>query len=390
VEAQALASDAGDAVLAAAAAVRIPRLTRFLVPDRELESLLTDALEVLGDAAPVLRVRLLARRAVIAEDADDRRVHSDQAVQAAKQLGDEALLAEVLSARLYVLWAPDTAEERLVSSPQIIELAVRTGDVRRELDGRMWRLIALLEFGRVAEAEAELGRYERIAERLGQPEFLFFARSRRSALAALRGRFEEAEQLTRTAYDLAVRAGLPDAGYVLEAQLGVIALTRGGALLDEVLEIGARQGVPPMLQAFAALSRAYGLAVTGRGEEARALFPSGLSEINLDTVPGPSRWLYLGTTAEVAYRLGDAAARSVRDKLTPLCGLVRRRRRGCWVRRSGLPVPWVVRAHPRPARRRGQVAACGSGQQPPHRCGTVCGPRPGRAGHRAWPAGPAR
>jgi tetratricopeptide (TPR) repeat protein len=182
----------------------------------------------------------------------------------------------------------------------------------------MWRLIALLEFGRVAEAEAELGWYERVAERLGQPEFLFFARSRRSALAALRGRFDEAEQLTRTAHDLAVQAGLPDAVNVLEAQLGVIALTRGGALLDEVLEIGARRGVPPMFQVFTALSWAYGLVVTGRREEARALFPTGLPEVNLDTVPGPSRWLYLGTTAEVAYRLGDAAAaRSVYDELTP-------------------------------------------------------------------------
>jgi predicted ATPase len=94
-EAQALASSAADPVLAATAAAGIPRLTQFLVPDRELESLLTDALEGLGDAAPVLRVRLLARRAVIAEDAGDRQLHSDQAVQAAQHLGDDALLGEV-------------------------------------------------------------------------------------------------------------------------------------------------------------------------------------------------------------------------------------------------------------------------------------------------------
>jgi predicted ATPase len=59
VEAQALASGAGDPVLAASAAARIPRLTRFLVPDRELESLLTGALEGLGGAEPALRARLL-------------------------------------------------------------------------------------------------------------------------------------------------------------------------------------------------------------------------------------------------------------------------------------------------------------------------------------------
>jgi tetratricopeptide (TPR) repeat protein len=317
VEAQTLAIGAGEVVLAAEAAVRIPRLTRFLVPDRELESLLTEALEALGDAAPVLRVRLLARRAVIAEDAaEDRRSHSDQAVEAARQLGDKGLLAEVLSAWLYVLWAPETGEERLATSTQIIELAVQTGDVRRELDGRMWRLIALLEFGRVAEAEAELGRYEQLAERLGQPEFLFFARSRHSALAALRGRFDEAEQLTRTAYDLAVKAGLPDAVTVLGAQLSVIAAARGGELLDEVVELEARHGTPPMFQVFAALGQAYGLVITGRREEARAVFRAGLA--GTDPVPGPSLQLHLMMVAELAYQLGDAeAARSVRDQLTP-------------------------------------------------------------------------
>jgi hypothetical protein len=126
-DAQALASGTGDPVLAADAAVRMPRLTQFLVPDRELEAALAAALEGLGDAAPALRARLLARRAVIAEDAQDRRTRIDQAVEAARTLGDEGLLAEVLSARLYVLWAPETAEERLATSAQIIGLGVRTG-----------------------------------------------------------------------------------------------------------------------------------------------------------------------------------------------------------------------------------------------------------------------
>src|SRR5829696_422461 len=311
-DAYALAGSAGDAVLAVEAVVRMPRLTHFMVPDRELEAVLTGALAALGDAAPGLRVRLLARRAVIAEDAQDRRTRIDQAVQAARQLGDEGLLGEVLSARLFVLWAPDTAQERLVTATEIIELGVRTGEVRRELDGRMWRLVSLLEFGRMAEAEAELGRYERLAERLGQPEFLFFARSRRSTLAALRGRFEEAERLTRTAYDLAVTAGLPDAPNVLGSQLAAIATARGGALVDEVLELQAFSD--PFL-----LGQAYVLLAAGRRAEARALFPDGLSGIDVARVPGPVRGLHLAAVAEVAYQLGDAdAARSVREELVHL------------------------------------------------------------------------
>jgi tetratricopeptide (TPR) repeat protein len=316
VEAQALASGAGDSVLAASAAARIPRLTRFLVPDRELESLLTGALEGLGGAEPALRARLLARRAVIAEDAQDRRAHSDQAVQAARQLGDDGLLAEVLSGRLYVLWAPDTAEERLATSAQIIDLGVKTGDVRRELDGRMWRFIALLEFGRMAEAEVELGRYRRLAERSGQPEFLFFARSRHSTLAALRGRFDEAQQLAQAAYELAVTAGLPDAPNVFGAQLAAIVSARGRNPVDEIPELQpeADEDPPQVMQ----LMQAFGLVVAGRLEEARALFPAGLPGIDINRIPGPNRWFWLAVVAEVAYRLGDAnAAGPVREELTP-------------------------------------------------------------------------
>jgi tetratricopeptide (TPR) repeat protein len=309
VDAHALAADAGDPILAADAAIRMPRLTQFLVPDRELESMLTAALERLGDAAPALRARLLARHAVIAEDAEDRQARSDQAVKAARRLGDAGLLAEVLSARLYVQWAPETAEERLATSTEIIELAVRTGDVRRELDGRMWRQIALLEFGRVAEAEAELDRYERLAERLGQPEFLFFARSRRATLATLRGRFDDAEQLARAAYDLAAKAGLPDAVNVFGAQLGMVAAARGRNPMDAMPELAAAQDVPLVIQA-------YGLLAAGRREQARALLPGGLGEMDPGWVLGPARSIYLATVAEVAYQLGDAdAGRWVRDQL---------------------------------------------------------------------------
>src|SRR6266487_284607 len=309
VEAHALAAGAGDPILAADAAIRIPRLTRFMVPDRQLESMLARALDRLGDTAPALRARLLARHAVIAEDAEDRRGRSDQAVEVARAAGDAGLLAEVLSARLYVRWAPEAAVQRVATSTEIIELAVRTGDVRRELDGRMWRLIALLEVGRVGEAEAELDRYERLAERLDQPEFLFFARSRRATLATSRGRFDDAERLARAAYDLALKAGLPDAVNVFGAQLGMVAAARGRNPSDEIPEVLAVQDVPLVIQA-------YGLLAAGRHEQARALFPAGLEGIDLGRVPRPARVIHLAMVAEVAYQLGDGdAARWVRDQL---------------------------------------------------------------------------
>jgi tetratricopeptide (TPR) repeat protein len=301
-EAHALALGTGDVQLVAHAAIHTPRTTTFLVPDRELESVLTDALQVVGDADMRLRARLLARRAVIAEGAVDRQTHSDQAVRAARELGDDLLLAEVLSARLFVLWAPDTAQERLETSSEIIDLAVRSGDVRRELDGRMWRLGALLEFGRVAEAEAELNRYEYIAERLGQPEFLFFARSRRCTLSTMRGRFDEAERLTREAHALAVDAGLPDALNVFTSQLFFIAYWRGGELIAESSALFADLDRQSMLPA----------------PFVRADVPPAAVTPAPDQVPGPARWLYFHMATSMAYQRGDAAAaRSIYGSLTP-------------------------------------------------------------------------
>ena len=144
---------------------------------------------------------------------------------------------------------------------------------------------------------------------MGQPEFLFFARSRRSTLAALRGRFDEAERLARTAYDLAVRAGLPDALNVLEGQLAAVAWASDGDLVDEVLELDTPLNTPSVFQAHLLLA-------ADRREEAYALFPAGLSGIDINQVPGPSRAVTLAVVAEVAYRLGDAdAAQSVREEL---------------------------------------------------------------------------
>ena len=164
IEAQSVAAEVGDGVLAAQAAVLIPQLATFLESDRELESKLATAVEALGDADEALRARLLARWSVVSKDDKDRRIRADQAVVVARNLGDGRVLADVLTGRLFVTWAPDTTRERLETADQIIDLATRMGDTRRLLDGRMWRLIALLEFGRAAEAEAELTRYEHLAE----------------------------------------------------------------------------------------------------------------------------------------------------------------------------------------------------------------------------------
>ena len=95
---------------------------------------------------------------MLEQDNSAARKHSQAALAIADDLGSRRVLAEVLSARVFALWSPETVHERLRAAERIVDLALRAGDLRRELDGRLWRVfIALLELGRVVEAGFELG-----------------------------------------------------------------------------------------------------------------------------------------------------------------------------------------------------------------------------------------
>lgn len=310
-----LARDAGRPDIAADVAVRIPKSTPFLVADRALQRELDAALAEVDPADLGRRARLLARHAVIAETVETRERDGDLAVGSAERLGDDVLLAEVLSARLFVTWTPEHAADRLAMAPRIIELGRSTGDLRRELDGRMWRFIALLEHGRLDEAEAELDRYAARADPTGQPEFRFVVRSRRAMLAAVRGRFEEAETLARQAHTDARDAGLADADAALGGQLALLALLTGR--IDLRREARSLGDLPePMGSIAAALDRAG-----GDRSQFRAQFPDGLPPMPADRIPGPARLLILGLLVDVAYRLGDRrTARAVYDALLPHAG----------------------------------------------------------------------
>lgn len=322
----ALGRAAGDIVQLAEAVLAIPRISSFMSPDRELEAHLRVALDSVGDSSPALRARLLARRAAITSylEQEDVRAMSAEAVALAEAVHDPAVLAEALSARAFALWSPETTDDRLDTSDRIIALAVREEDLLREMDGRMWRLIALLELGRVSEAEAELDQYELLAERLDHPSVLLFARSRRAMFATMRGRFEEAERLTREAYQLALDAGAPDAPNLFGSQLGEIARLRGGPVPEELATMVADKPIPSIFKAWFSLT-------DGRAEEAASYLTAGLPE--LTTVAGPpfvSLHITAATcAAELNHREGFAAVRQ---------GLLRLEHRfavgggavGCW------------------------------------------------------------
>jgi tetratricopeptide (TPR) repeat protein len=92
----------------------------------------------------------------------------------------------------------------------MIAAARAAGDREAVLQGRNWRVVDLLELGRVEEAAAEIDAYEVLADEVALPHFSWYVPLWRATLAALAGRWAEAGELTEQALELAGRADDPN------------------------------------------------------------------------------------------------------------------------------------------------------------------------------------
>ena len=184
----------------------------FLTVDTRLVRLIEAALDR-GPAAPQ-RARLLARLAHAllgdASQAARRRELIAEALPLARNSGDPAVLAEVLDARLHALWDPAGAQDRLESAAEIIAAARDSADLARERRGLFWRFVALMELGRVTEAESALAAFEHEARLAGDAAGQIMALARHAMLATIRGRFAEAETLASRVAEQGAAIHLPD------------------------------------------------------------------------------------------------------------------------------------------------------------------------------------
>jgi hypothetical protein len=200
----------------------------FLGVDTGLIRLLEAALSrVVEDGA---RARLLARlaHALLGETgaAVRRRALAEEALVLARRCGDGAVLAEVLDARLHALWDPESALDRLAAAAEIIGVARAEADLRRERRGLFWQFVALMELGRVAEAEAVLAAFDREARAAGDAAATVMAVSRYAMLAATRGQFDDAQALIAQVAEEGRRAGLADTDRLVATVRWMIALLR--------------------------------------------------------------------------------------------------------------------------------------------------------------------
>ena len=229
-------------------ALRVPSTAAFLDVDTSLIRLLEAAADSAADDG--LRARVLARlaRELLgdASAASRRRALAAAALRLAHRAADPGALADVLDARLHALWDPDGAHDRLAAGSEIIELARAAGDDRRERQGQFWRFVALMELGRVAEAESALAAIGREAAAAGDAETTVMVTARHAMLAILRGRFDDASLLIEDVARGARRARMADADAITGTLTGAVAAERsartdGDSAVAELLTAARRQ-----------------------------------------------------------------------------------------------------------------------------------------------------
>jgi tetratricopeptide (TPR) repeat protein len=289
-------------------ALRAASAAAFLDLDTSLIRLLELAVErARDDATRSLILARLARELLGDASAGERRqALADEALRLARRAQDPGPLAIALDARLYALWDPGGAEDRLAAGSEIIALARAAGDDQRERQGQFWRFVALMELGRVTEAESALAAYAREAAAAGDAEAAVTVTARHAMLAALRGRLDEATRLTREVAEASRKAGMADADAITGTLGGLVLVERATVAEAEAAVtflLGAAVRQPGHL--FEATAARI-MAETGRTAEAAAeldrLLPRALA------ASGP-RWVgALADLALVAARTGQAGA----------------------------------------------------------------------------------
>ncbi|MDX6367002.1 MAG: hypothetical protein QOK30_2078 [Nocardioidaceae bacterium] len=271
----------------------------FLEVDSGMVGLLETALTRVADDRD--RARLLARlaHALLGDPLarGRRRALVDDALVLARRSGDAAVLAEVLDARLHALWDPEGALDRLEAAGEIIDLARASADSERERRGLFWRFVALMELGRVGDAEAVLASFDREARVAGDAGAAVIVVSRHAMLATIRGRFDDASRLVVQVAEQGRHVGLSDTERLVGTLRGAIALLRGGSPTQEaeaaleVLRAFARRHPGHLYEATAARL----LISLGRTSEAGLELQRALPLVLAGSGP---RWL--GAAADLA------------------------------------------------------------------------------------------
>jgi len=314
-EAGDIAREIGSATGFAKAALGSAQIFALII-DEEMVALLEEALQWLGDGDPSLQSRLLSRLVTelsLARDSARVSTLSEHALAVARRTGDRGALSAALSARRWSLRTPESIGERQQISTEFLRLAASAGSDRLAIQGHQWHLMDLFELGDIDGADAALEVYSSLAQERRLPAELYWMWIYRAARLLLAGRYEEAEEHSRAAFELGTRID-PNADLAFTLQMVTIRRDRGG--LEEFEDdVRAKVEQYPAIPGWRCVL-AHMLCELGRLDDARQELDA-VSANAFDVLPRDALWLgAIAYCAEVAARL-EVHAEALYELLRP-------------------------------------------------------------------------
>jgi tetratricopeptide (TPR) repeat protein len=321
-EATRRSAERGDADALARAALANTRGTLpSIVGDVDYERVAAfeAALEAIGADDTPTRARLLAALAAEITYTGDRgrRLRlADEALAIARRCRDATTLALVLLHRWYAIYFPDTLDELLANTEELLALTERFDDPVIRAQALWLRGRILARAGEMEEANRRFEAAERLAEELGQPTLRWLVGTTATGRTILAGDLEEGERRAHAAFELGRASGQQDAPSFLAGHLFLVRLEQDRlAELEESFteRVAALSGFPTIRAYLARI-----LCELDRPDEAVKHYEL-LSAENFNTLPRDVTWLLgMSHCAAVAASVGDrAGARVLFDLLAP-------------------------------------------------------------------------
>ena len=205
---------AGNAVALARAAVGFGADFVISYTDPVLVDLLREALTALPAHEIGWRARVQARLAAALQPAPDPRepvAMAEQAIDAARALGDEPTQLDVIHAAMAAMVVHVPPRQRRPLNELAARLAAKLDDPAKELRAHLRLVFDLVELGELPAADARIDAYDRVAQRLRLPRHLWRTPLLHSMRALQEGRFAECDALIAEANALVAEAGAPQA-----------------------------------------------------------------------------------------------------------------------------------------------------------------------------------
>jgi DNA-binding winged helix-turn-helix (wHTH) protein len=233
-QAIALARQAGLAELLVQAARQLrPSVTSAQVPDLLVVSALEEALTLLPETAVSARALAYARLASIppyATNLDRSGAMSDQALRLARASGDSSLIHEALRSRFRALSGPDSMEELLRVSDELLS-SQSPAMAWWSADALVVRYQTLLRRGDVSGADRALAIMGRAAREMRMREWSWHCERLKAQRALAAGRLDEAERQFNELWAQSQRLHLPYGAMLYGAQLNALSIERTGQRL---------------------------------------------------------------------------------------------------------------------------------------------------------------